>query len=244
MKDDSLMHDFSIVIPTVDEYGDIREVIGQIYDSCDCDDISEIKLVCSKNSTEEYVQYLESLASDFPRVRIIVNRQTVPGVNAAIYEAFYAAAGSHIILLCADMENDPADVRRMIELAKQHPDAIITASRRLRSGDFDEYPKVKRYINILFQQLLHIVFNTKQSDITYLYQCTPKKLLYEYSFSAKANSFLLSLGLLPEREPIPVYEIPSKVGKRKNGYSHLSIPYYFSFIKAIWCELRFYDKRG
>ena len=234
---------FSIIIPTVDEYEDIGNVIRLIYDSCEHADITEIKLVCSKNSTEQYIAFLKSLCNVFPEIRIDVSRQSMPGVNAAIYESFYAASGDHIVLLCADMENDPRDVKKMIELSKQHPDAIITASRRLRKGDFDEYPSVKRVFNILFQTILHIVFHTKQSDITYLYQCTPKKIVYEYQFDDSIDSFLLSLGMLPERNQISVYEIPSKVGRRRNGKSHLKLPYYFSFVKAAWKELSYRDGR-
>ena len=234
---------FSIIIPTVDEYGDIEEVIRQSYESCDSRDIAEIKPVCSNRSTEQYIAYLKALQKKYTKIRIEVTRQTYPGVNAAIYEAFYAASGDHIILLCADMENDPGDVKTMIGMAKLHPEAVGTASRRLRKGDFDNYPAVKRFFNIAFQSVVHVIFHTKQSDITYLYQCTPKRLLQEYRFDDRVNTFLLSLGLLPEREPIEVYEIPSKVGKRKNGKSHLRISYYFSFVKAVWYELGLFGRR-
>ena len=66
-----------------------------------------------------------------------------------------------------------------------------------------------------------------------MYQCTPQKLLHEYNFSQNVDSFILSLALLPEIYDIPFYEIPSTLGKRINGQSHLKLSYYFSFVKAV-----------
>ena len=233
----------SVIIPTIDEYEDIKRVIEQIYDSCDHHDIEEIILVHSKQSQTDYIAYLHSLPEKFPEIKIVVMCQNRPGVNAAVYEGFCSACGDHVLAIGADMENDPRSISEMIFAAKQHPDAIITASRRLRRGDFANYPPIKRVFNIVFQSFLHIVFKTKQSDITYMYQCTSKKLLSEYDFSDKTDTFILSLALLPEICDIPFFEVPSTLGKRVNGHSHLKLSYYFSFIKAVTEAFRSNKKR-
>lgn len=223
----------SVIIPTIDEYEDIKTVVGLIYESCVHEDLAEIMLVYNDRSTDNYIEYLHSLSVLFPEVDIKPVKQKRPGIGAAVYEAFNAAAGDHLTAIGADMENDPRDIAAMLEIAKLHPDAIVTASRRLRKGDFSAYPPVKRFFNIAFQEMIHILIGTKQSDITYLFQCTPKKLLSEYDFSDSVDTFILALALLPETNDIPFYEIPSKVGKREHGSSHLKIGYYAGFLKQV-----------
>lgn len=230
-----------MIIPTIDEYEDIRTVVGSIYETCRHEDIAEIKLIHDDRSTENYIAYLRSLQTEFPEVRLEIVRQNRPGIGAAVYEGFYSATGDYLTAIGGDMENDPRDIAEMIALAKRHPGAVITASRRLRKGDFAEYPALKRICNILFQTVLHIILRTKQSDITYMFQCTPRELLDQYDFSDSVDTFILALALLPEMYDIPFYEIPSKVSIRKHGQSHLSLRYYFGFLKEV---LRLIKKHG
>ena len=216
-------------------------MVGQIYETCRHEDIAEIKLIHNDESTENYIAYLRSFQELFPEITIEVIRQDRPGIGAAVYDGFYASTGDYVTAIGADMENDPRDIAAMIDMAKQHPGAVITASRRLRHGDFAEYPAVKRFFNIAFQTVLHMLIHTKQSDITYMFQCTPKELLHRYDFSDSVNTFILALALLPEMYDIPFYEVPSKVSTRKHGKSHLSVRYFVGFLKEV---LRLIKKHG
>ena len=218
-------------------------MVGQIYGSCCHEDIAEIKLIHNGDSTENYIAYLRSFQALFPEVTIEVIRQKRSGIGAAVYEGFYASTGDHVTAIGADMENDPRDIAAMIDMAKLHPGAIVTASRRLRRGDFAEYPSVKRFCNIAFQTVLHVLLRTKQSDITYMFQCTPKELLYQYDFSDSVNTFVLALALLPEMYDIPFYEIPSKVSTRQHGQSHLTLQYYAGFLREVLRMIRKHGKR-
>ena len=212
-----------------------------IYQACSHEDIAEIKLIHDDRSTEDYISFLCALQPEFPEMKIEVIRQEKPGIGAAVYEGFYSATGDYVTAIGADMENDPRDIAAMIAMAKLHPGAVITASRRLRRGDFAEYPAIKRFFNLAFQTVLRVLLRTKQSDITYMFQCTPKELLYQYDFSDSVNTFILALALLPEMYDIPFYEIPSKVSTRKHGKSHLSIRYFVGFLKEV---LRLIKKHG
>lgn len=232
-----------MIIPTIDEYEDIRTVVGSIYQACSLEDLAEIKLIHDDRSTDNYISYLRSLQADFPGMKIEVVRQKDPGIGAAVYEGFYSAAGDYVTAIGGDMENDPRDIAAMIDMAKQHPGAVVTASRRLRRGDFAEYPAVKRFFNIAFQTVLRVLLHTKQSDITYMFQCTPKELLYQYDFSDSVNSFVLALALLPEMYDIPFYEIPSKVATRQHGQSHLTVQYYAGFLWEVVRMIRKHGKR-
>lgn len=223
----------SVVIPTVDEEDTIQKVIGGIIECCETSDITEFIIVYSKNSPTEYVSRLHALPELFPHVSFTVFCQQGHGPNAAIYEAFMRARGSHVINVVADMENDPSDTAEMLRIIKEFPDTTVTASRYICAHGYDNYSKLKKILNILFNKAVRLLFRSKQTDITYLFQCTPAYILENYDFSLYKDNFILSLALTPDIYSLPIVEIPSKVGKRSSGESHLKLDYYFNFIKGI-----------
>lgn len=227
----------SVIIPTIDEYDSVKMVVNGICSTCNADEIAEIKFVVPSFVKEDYLTYLNSLSKNFPAFFFDVHQQKNKGIGAAVFEGFYSATGDYVTAIGSDMENNPEDISKMIELAKKHPGAVITASRRLRKGDFSDYPFVKRIANILFQSFLHVFFSTRQSDITYMFQCIPKELLYKYNFDSM-DSFIQALAFLPERYSIPFYEVPSKISMRAHGKSHLRLKYYAGFAKEAVQLLR------
>ncbi len=234
----------SVVIPTVDEKDTIKQVISVICDSCAPGDITEFIVVCSAGSSEEYITYLQTLAGSFPGIGFKVFRQNSVGPNAAIYEGFTQASGSHIMNIVADLENDPSDAGKMLRIVKEHPEATVTASRYLCENGYDNYSKRKKRLNLLFNRIVRCLFHSGQTDITYLYQCTPSYIMREFDFSRYKDNFILALALTPDIYSLPVIEIPSKVGKRSFGSSHLSLRYYFNFIKGILSLSFFKPKRS
>lgn len=226
----------SVVIPTIDEWEDIENVITRVLQSNEEGDVKEIILVYCEKSEKAYIDFLRQLAEKYASVKLY--HQKNRGVSAAVYESFSIAQGSHLVAIGADMENDPNDIAEMVKKAKLHPNSIITASRRLRKGDFSEYPPIKRLCNIIFQEVLHLLFKTKQSDITYLYQLTPASIMQMQNLDENRDVFVLALALLTEINNYPFEEIPSKVGIRKNGKSHNGLGYYLGFIKAVCAILR------
>lgn len=219
----------SVVIPTIDEE-QIRDVIDCILDTCRCEDIKEIIIVYSKKTPSEFIRYLKSLRDVFLNVRLIIEEQPDSGPGDAAFYGCSLAGGTHVVILGADMENAPGDISKMIELAKNTPDSIIKASRRLKKETFENYPKVKKIFNVAFQKLICTAFSSKQTDITYAYQLTPMKYLQKYAFMPDHGAFAIELALLPELYNIPYIEIPSSVGRRTSGKSHTDFKYYLGYL--------------
>ncbi len=77
-------------------------------------------------------------------------------------------------MIGADRENDVYAVERMLSLAKQRPDTVITTSRTLDPEGLHEYPLLKRLLGVAFRLFTRVCFDSRQTDITYAYQITPK----------------------------------------------------------------------
>lgn len=227
----------SVLIPTIDETA-IEQVIARIALCCTPEEIGEFLIVYSPHSTKEYRQFLNAMPLRFPQHRVRSIPQEHQGLGGALFTGFQRAEGSHIITIAADLENDPDDVRKMIDLAKENPQCIITASRRLTDDGFGDYPKLKKLLNNGFHLFLHWFLHIRQTDPTYLFQCTPRRVFDDHTFSEHHEAFVLELALLPERRNIPLIEIPSVIRMRTSGKSHSSPRYYFHFLKyaihTIW----------
>jgi hypothetical protein len=78
----------------------------------------------------------------------------------AMREAFDRVSGSHVIMMSTDLETDPSLVARFIEIEKQRPDGIVTASRWIKGGRFAGYNTLKYVLNFIFQKLLSCLFFT------------------------------------------------------------------------------------
>ncbi|MBE6716647.1 MAG: glycosyltransferase [Ruminococcaceae bacterium] len=220
-----------IVIPTIDEIEDIKEVVSIILSSCKKEDISDIALIYAPFSDENFVRYLHSFKEMYPDVVFNIACQKGKGVGDAVRLGISMSKGSHITMIGADMENDPHDIAVMAELSKKYPDCIITGSRNLLKDGFSEYPRIKIIMNRAFQFVLKVLFRTKGSDVTYLFQSTPIDIIRNHKFLCP-EAFVLELALLAETQKLPVIEFPSKVYRRQHGSSHLTFRYHIGFMKA------------
>lgn len=223
----------SVVIPTIDEIEDVKEVVSVILTTCKKEDICDIALIYAPFSEEGFVEHLLSIKESYPDIAFNIACQSGKGVGDAVQCGIAMCKGSHITMIGADMENDPRDLAVMIEMSKENPECIITGSRRLTKGGFSEYPKIKTVLNLAFQLVLRVLFHTKGSDVTYLFQSTPAHIIKEHKFLCP-EAFVLELALLAETENLPFREFPSKVCRRKHGSSHLTFRYHIGFMKATF----------
>lgn len=223
----------SVIIPTIDEIEDIKEVVNIILSTCKKEDISDIALIYAPFSDKEFIGYLRSFREMYPDTVFNIACQPGKGVGDAVRYGISLSRGSHITMIGADMENDPHDIAVMAELSKKHPEHIITGSRNLKKDGFSEYPKGKTLINRAFQLVLKILFGTKGSDVTYLFQSTPAHIIKEHKFLCP-DAFVLELALLAEIKKLPSIEFPSKVYRRRHGSSHLTFRYHLGFMKAMF----------
>ena len=224
----------SLVIPAVAER-EVRDVVEAVVSGCDTKDIKEFLIVIGDRSDAAYEDFLETLRRETAAAPVRILRQPGRGLGDAVHFGIMNAAGSHTVILGADMENDPADIAYMVSRAKERPDTVITASRRLKKGCFSDYPRLKRFLNDLFCLGLKILFRSKQTDITYAYQIAPTAVLQSLHFAPEAsyNNLMLDIGLLPELTGSPFEEFPSVVGRRKSGKSNVSLKYYVRLIGGV-----------
>lgn len=231
----------SIIVSTLNETELLKETLRLIYFTCRHEDICEIIVVISDKSTPENleaVDYLKRSAEDIP---IVVYKQKQPGVGMAFRETIKTARGSHIITMVSDCEMDVNAVSVMIEQAKLHPDKIITTSRYIEGGGFEDYNRLKERCNSAFQKMLRAVYNTKLTDITNCYQISPAPFMKSIRFEETRKPFFLESVLKPLRLNAEFIEIPCVWRKRTDGNDRVSFFGCFEYFRTV-LRVRFESK--
>ena len=106
--------ELSIVIPVFNEAGNLEPLTGELGVVLDrLGQPSEIVYV-DDGSTDESLDELLRLARSVQRIRILrMSRNS--GQSAALAAGFRAAKGTLVVTLDADLQNDPADIPRLLQ---------------------------------------------------------------------------------------------------------------------------------
>ena len=106
--------EISLVIPVYNEEESLPGLAGEIRSALEPLGLPYEVLYVDDGSTDGSPQVLLGLAREDPRTRIVRQRRN-SGQSAALDAGFRLARGAVIITLDADLQNDPADIPRLLE---------------------------------------------------------------------------------------------------------------------------------
>jgi dolichol-phosphate mannosyltransferase len=125
--------DLSIVIPVRNEAANIAPLVAEIRASLDGSVDYEIVYV-DDGSGDATVAEIRALAQGFPRLRLVRHDRSY-GQSAAVRSGVKAARAAWIATLDGDGQNDPGDLPRLWQIAREAPAApplLIAGHRRKR----------------------------------------------------------------------------------------------------------------
>lgn len=234
--------DCTIIIPVIRETDLFEEVVGTILDSCTHEDLAEfIIAVHPEHTAKESYQSIEKMQRRCKEsgVSYCILEQTLPGVGGAMRDALDIAAGSHTIILNADMASDPHLVEKLIRYAKESPSDIISVSRYLSGGEIEAgYRKMKLLWNTVSQRYCAFLYQSKLTDYTYMYRICATKYYQAVVWEELRHPFALETTLKFLRLGFTFQEIPGKqIGGSQSGYAE-TLQYFPTSLKV-----RFMSKR-
>jgi glycosyltransferase involved in cell wall biosynthesis len=125
--------DLSIVIPLRDEAGNVAPLHGELAAVLDRLGASYEIILVDDGSTDATFEELRRVAAVDRRVRVLRFTRNF-GQTAAFAAGFAAARGRLIVTADGDLQNDPADIPRLLEVARTHD--IVCGWRRRRQDAF------------------------------------------------------------------------------------------------------------
>ena len=117
--------DLSVVFPVYNEEENLPILLREISDALTADGLTFEIVAVDDGSTDQSLEVLKSSRKTYPMLRILSLNQN-SGQTAALDAAWRAARGRILVSLDADLQNDPADIPRMLRVLRdQGADMVI-----------------------------------------------------------------------------------------------------------------------
>ncbi|MCC6428544.1 MAG: glycosyltransferase family 2 protein [Phycisphaerales bacterium] len=147
----------SVIAPAHNEEENIENLVTEVENACRGLDGPWEFVIVNDGSTDTTESRLRSLMHTRPWLRCIRMTNTPPGrgngQSAAFHSGFRACRGGMIAVLDADLQNDPAEIPRMVELLRtQNADMVQGDRSHARKDNFIR--RIGSIIGRLFRRMI------------------------------------------------------------------------------------------
>jgi glycosyltransferase involved in cell wall biosynthesis len=143
--------DLSIITPIFNEENSIEALVTSIISNVEPLGRSFEIITVNDGSHDQSIEILERLAANESRLKIIDLRRNF-GQTAAMMAGIDASSGSTIILIDADLQNDPADIPFLLEKMAEGYD-VVSGWRRDRKDAALRRNLVSRMANFVISRI-------------------------------------------------------------------------------------------
>jgi glycosyltransferase involved in cell wall biosynthesis len=200
----------TIVIPTMNEVKNIKEVFPNIPDFVD-----EI-VVVDGNSTDGTREEIIKFRKD---TKIIIEKPS--GKGAAIKTGFKNATGDLIIMMDADGSHNPREITELLKPILNGYD-VSKGSRLLPGGGSADFTPFRKLGNMIFVSMVNTLYGSKYTDLCYGYRAFKKEALEKMYCSSTGFEIETEQSILMIKAGLKIKEVPSFEELRKNGTSNLN----------------------
>lgn len=223
----------SVIIPIYNEKNTILEILKKI-DAVDLSDIffkKEIILV-DDGSVDGTRDILKKLENKYKVVYHPKNR----GKGAAIKTGLNYVLGEYVIIQDADLEYDPKDYRKLLEIALKNDAQVVYGSRRLNPKN--KYSHLSFYLGgNLLNWLASILYGIKITDESTCYKLFKTETIKAIPLKCERFEFCPEITAKVAKRKIKIYEAPieyyprnKKEGKKINWKDGL---------EALWILIKY-----
>lgn len=227
----------SLIIPTLNEGGNIKILLNQIatvFKNSPEVENAEI-IIVDDGSTDETTTVAKNTPLPYP-VQVI--KRTVRGLATAVLTGFNAAQYGILGVMDADLSHPPELIPKLLQGLKNAN--LVVGSRKIPGGQVENWPWLRK-LSSNFATLLTRPLRIKISDPMSGYFFIKKDVLAGKQFSPIGYKILLEL--IVKCNIKNIHEVPyvfhnRSVGKSKMGFKesfnylrHLSRLYYWKFFK-------------
>ncbi|MBC8496287.1 MAG: glycosyltransferase family 2 protein [Anaerolineales bacterium] len=212
------MEELSVVIPVYNESESLHKLHEALHSALKTINMPWEIVYVDDGSNDQSVQVLESLAAEDQEHTLVIALRRNFGQTAAIAAGIDNTQGDIIVLLDADMQNDPADIPMMVEKMQEGYD-VVSGWRVQRKDTFITRTLPSRIAN----GLISWVTGVKLRD----YGCTLKayrrEVITGFRLYGEMHRFIPAYaGYVGARIiEVPVQHHPRRFGKTKYGLERI-----------------------
>lgn len=142
----------SIIIPVFNEEKNIEEVLQNIFSIQLPFDIKKQVIIVDDRSTDESASRIEKLLSENNADTHFIKQKVNGGKGSAIRTGLSVATGDYLIIQDADLELNPQDINKLIEVAISQKADVVYGSRFLNKQPYPVPLKTKianRFLSLM-----------------------------------------------------------------------------------------------
>jgi len=220
----------SIIVPAYNEDKTIIQILEKLRETKSNKVSYQVIVVndCSNDNTMSLLEANDHLYD------ILINNSSNIGKGGSVKKALECTEGEYVIFQDADLEYDPSDLAKFVNLISTFNPDVILGSR----FSYDRYIKSHNFFNKMgnyfLSFLFNIFFNTTFTDIYCCYFCFKKELinpknLKTYGFEQQAEILAKCVKISNSFYEVPVnYNGRSALEGKKIKFYHI-----FAVIKEI-----------
>jgi len=225
-----MKYSVSIILPVLNEINSLKKTLFTL---------NKIKIekeyliVFSKSLTQKKTKdEINKLKKKYKNLKCF--HQIRPFVGGAIDLGIKKAKKKYIVIMASDLETNPYDLKKMLNISLKNCNCIVSADRWVGSNGFKDYGIIKFIANFMFQKLLKVFFSYNILDFTFAYRIYPRKALKGFKLKELRHGFALEMLLKPMKKGFKIVTVPAKWKKRVEGSSSITIDSYISYLKVLW----------
>lgn len=163
----------TIIVPAFNEEKTIVQILKKLRTSKPKEINYQVIVVndCSDDGTKQLLEANNDL------YEILINNSSNIGKGGSVKKALEYSEGQYVIFQDADLEYDPSDIVKFVNLILKFNPDVILGSR----FNYDKYTKSHNFFNKMgnyfLSFLFNIFFNTTFTDIYCCYFCFKKELI-------------------------------------------------------------------
>ena len=207
------MIDISVVVPIFNEEESVRPLVARLNEALASTGRSYEMVLVDDGSKDGSWERLVALSNEFPGLHLIRFRRNF-GQTAAMSAGFNEARGDIIITLDADLQNDPADIPRLLAETDKGFD-VVSGWRRDRKDTFIN----RRLPSMLANWLISHITGVHLHDYGCTLKAYRKEIVQNIQLYGELHRFIPALaswvgGQISE---VVVSHHPRQFGKSKYG---------------------------
>ncbi len=211
----------SVVIPVFNEHGSLRALHKKLNAVLEKMDLSYEIIYVDDASTDKSASILDTISKTDSKVKIITLSRNY-GQTQAIAAGVDAASGEIIVTMDSDLQNDPADIPRLLAKLEEGYD-VVSGWRKKRKDDL----WLKKIPSNLANTIIARLTGVKIHDLGCTLKAYRSRILKNIEFHGEIHRLL---PLYAAIQGAKITEIPVKHYKRKYGKSKYGISRFFKVI--------------
>jgi dolichol-phosphate mannosyltransferase len=208
----------SIIVPIYNEEATLPILLGKLPIALQ-DVPYPVEVICIDDGSRDQSQkkLLEVLGNpDFSLTVIASSHVENAGKGAALRTGFAQARGQYVIIQDADLEYDPSEIPKILNLItqQQSPDSLAVFGTRYRDRDRRWIKKHRNAMTIAYwggQTLTwwtNLLLGTNLTDVLTCYKCFPREFLATTEFSEDGFAWELEVTIKAKKSGLQIIETP------------------------------------